>query len=381
MYSGPRVDSDIHHAWRNDEDVIQYLPKRWQDYVRLPGSGTRSLVPPYIFNPAPNGVNSRLDAFPESGAPAGSDLELMRKQLLDPFRIDHAVLSFEVGAQVGLANVEFATEVTRALNRWSMEHWLEVDPRLYGSLLVSTQLPEVAAEDVRTLGRHPRIAEVLLMVNGLGKPFGHPVYHPIYEAAVEIGKPVSIHIGGDTFLPGAATHVAAGGMPTSRFERHTLQMQPLQHYLISFIVHGVFEKYPDLRLLLKETGVAWIPWLMWELDAYTSIFKMESHWVRRRPSEYFRDHVRLTTQPLEEPTESATLIEALETFGGVEDLLCFSSDYPHHDTDDADYVAKRLPSAWWDRVFHGNAMKLYGWSRNGVSTAAGTAARSSGTTS
>jgi uncharacterized protein len=365
-YEGPRIDSDVHHNWASEADLLAYLPARWQEYL---AAGRHSLYPPAIFNPAPNGITNRLDAFPETGGPPGSDLELMRRQLLDPYRITHAILSFDTGPQPAVANVELSTEFGRALNRWSIDHWLSgQDDRLYGSVIVNTQLPEAGAADIREFGRHPRMSEALLLANGLGKPFGHPVFDPIFRAAAELEMPVAIHIGGDTFLPsGTGSHTAAGGLPNTRLERHSLQMQPVQHYLISLIVHGVFERYPNLPVIIKETGIAWLPWFLWELDAAEPILRAESSQVRRRPSEYVREHVRVTTQPLEEPARFEQLIELLESIGGVDDMLCFSTDYPHHDTDDPDHIARRLPPAWWDKVFYGNALRAYGWTERSPS--------------
>jgi predicted TIM-barrel fold metal-dependent hydrolase len=46
----------------------------------------------------------------------------------------------------------------------------------------------------------------------------------------------------------------------------------------------------------------------------------------------------------------------------AEEILCFSSDYPHWDTDDVTHVAQNLPEAWRSKVFRENAMKLFGWS-------------------
>jgi uncharacterized protein len=39
--------------------------------------------------------------------------------------------------------------------------------------------------------------------------------------------------------------------------------------------------------------------------------------------------------------------------------LLFSSDYPHHDWDDPNWVVPRLPKKVRDRVLHGNAIDLY----------------------
>jgi predicted TIM-barrel fold metal-dependent hydrolase len=360
-YQGPVIDSDVHHTWSSDDDIIAYLPKKWRDYVKGSGRAPMRIDPPFMTYPHVNGPNKRLDTFPPNGGPPGSDYETLCKQLLDPFRIERAVLSFDPGGNGALDNLYFATEVVRAANDWNIEHWLSIpDDRLRSVVMVPTQMPEEAAKEIRRVGKHPRIVEVLLMSNGLRRPFGHPLYHPIYEAASEMGLPVAIHVGGQ-LCEGGNQNAVAGGAANSRLEFHTLANQSSIHYLASFIEHGVFEKFPDLKLLLVEDGISWVPWLIWGLDANYKILRSESPWVKRLPSEYFREHVRFTTQPLEDTPDPQQLIEVLEAFEGMDDLLCFATDYPHWDADDPMYVSRKLPEPWLEKIFHKNASELYGW--------------------
>jgi predicted TIM-barrel fold metal-dependent hydrolase len=191
---------------------------------------------------------------------------------------------------------------------------------------------------------------LLLVSNGLAKPFGHPAYHPIYEAAADVGLPVAIHLAGELSATGA--HIAGGGVPSTRLESMTLAPQPVQHHLTSLIAHGVFEKYRDLTVMLVENGVSWLPWLVWNLDQNYAYWRLESPWVKRRPSEYVRERVMLTTQPLENPPRAEQLVEVLEAFGGMDEMLCFATDYPHWDADDPLYIARRLPEAWLPKVFY-----------------------------
>jgi predicted TIM-barrel fold metal-dependent hydrolase len=48
---------------------------------------------------------------------------------------------------------------------------------------------------------------------------------------------------------------------------------------------------------------------------------------------------------------------------GIEDLLCFSSDYPHWTGDSPTFVAKLLPKSWHRKVFCDNACDFFGWER------------------
>jgi hypothetical protein len=241
-----------------------------------------------------------------------------------------------------------------------VEQWLDGrDSRLYGALAVPVGVPTAAAAEVRRFGGHPQIAAVLVSANPFCRPFGHPVYHPIYAAAEEFGLPVVIHVGTDHVGKGSWI---AGGLPTTKVEYYTLQDQVAAHHVTSMIAEGVFETFPGLRLLLNEMGFTWVPWLMWGLDSRYAALKRESPSLTRLPSEYFREHVWLSTQPFSLETPMARVMDLLESFGGLDERLCYSSDYPHWDTEWPRHVAPFLPKAWRSKVMGENACRLFGWS-------------------
>jgi uncharacterized protein len=202
-----------------------------------------------------------------------------------------------------------------------------------------------------------RMVQIVMAGNGVGQPLGHPLLHPIYQAAADHDLPVAVHAFG---AAGIMPPCSASGDPSYYIEYHTHGLQGMMTTFTSFVTQGVFEKFPDLKLVLLEAGAAWIPGFLWRFDNAYRRLRIETPWVRRTPSEYFHERVRLSTQPLESPADGRELIATLEAYG-AEDLLLFASDYPHWDADDADYVAARLPEAWHAKVFHDNAAALYGW--------------------
>src|SRR4051794_41286171 len=111
----------------------------------------------------------------------------MEEQLLGPYRIERGLLTFGAGTYVAAnANPYFATELARAANDWSIDHWLDGrDGRLYGTVLLANQLPEEAARELRRIGGRPRLAARPPATNALRKPLGPPLFHPIYHAAPE----------------------------------------------------------------------------------------------------------------------------------------------------------------------------------------------------
>jgi predicted TIM-barrel fold metal-dependent hydrolase len=149
------------------------------------------------------------------------------------------------------------------------------------------------------------------------------------------------------------------GYPTHYIEWHTCLSLAFQAHLVSLLTEGVFEKFPNFRVVLVEGGTAWLPGLMWRLDAEWKALRTEVPWVKRRPSEYLRDHVRLTTQPVEQPDNDRYLLQMLEMMD-AENLLMYSSDYPHWDFDSPRTVFPKLPEALHRRLFEENARAWYG---------------------
>jgi uncharacterized protein len=357
------IDTDVHHRWARETDLLEYLDPQWRPLVDRSHSAMEVEVASSLF-PHMIGTGKRLETFPPTGGPPGSHYETMREQLLDneqmlnKFDIEGIVLTFDIGTSGGVSNPFFASALCRASNDWSLDRWIAAhdDPRLWQAALVPTQIPEDGAAEVRRMSEHERVVEVLLVSNGSARPFGHPLYDPIFDAAQECGLPIAIHNGGDNW--GIATHGNAGGIPNTRFEYHSLQSQPPMAQLASFVIYGVFEKFPQLKLVLVEGGIAWLPWLIWSLDRHFDSLRLENPLLRRRPSEILREHVIVTTQPIELTQHRQQLIDVLETVDGIDDMLAFSSDYPHWDADDPTYAARRLPREWGPKLFYDNAARV-----------------------
>ena len=138
------------------------------------------------------GPSMRTEYMPNGTGRPGTDYQALCDQLLEPFNVRRAILSFNTGLEAGVRDPWQAVEICRAINDWNRDRWLGIDDdRLRSAVLVQTHLPELAALEIQRVGRHPKIAEVRFMTSALGKPFGHPVYDPIYKAAAELGLPMA----------------------------------------------------------------------------------------------------------------------------------------------------------------------------------------------
>ena len=351
--NSPIVDIDCHHGWKTSDEVLAYLPERWRDHA----AGAFPQGPAWKANHLNTPGGGRLaDSRPDDGSPPATSLELTREQLLDRYGIWRAVLTFNIGGHAIMPNPDYSIALARAAHDWNADTWLTWDDRLYGVAAPPIGQPEEAAKEIRRIGSHPRIVATLLTGCPLGVPYGHPVYHPIYEASAEMGLAIDMHAGGTPF------DRQAGGLSETHTGAVTGNANDAMHHITSFIVHGVFERFPSLRLLVKEHGTTFLPLLAWRLDKNYEVLKQESPWVKKWPSEYLREHVKVGTQPLEvDPDDDVThaLYDAIE---GASEMFCYASDYPHISFDTPDYVVRHLPSGWADNVLLNNACAHYGWS-------------------
>ena len=349
------IDCDVHNTWGSVDELRPYIApafREWFDQGEVPGSrpafpaAHRPWLHPEDFK--------RADADPPDGGNAGSDYGLMRRQLLDRYGIEHAVLTGDQPIEVStLANPYYAQALASAYNDYLVDVWLPRDPRLKGSLVVAPQDPEGAAREIRRLGGHPDIVQVLVST-GSQRPYGDPFYHPIWDACAEVRLPFAAHLGGNAGVNATPTGC---GPPTFFWEAHALLCETGMGHLASVIAHGVFEKWPSARFVLIECGIAWVPALLWRLDEDYRALRKETPWLQRLPSEYAHDHVRLSTQPLEQPRDRRAMWPALADIG-AQDMLMFASDYPHWDFDEPRVV--RPPADWREAVMDGNARSLYG---------------------
>ena len=250
---------------------------------------------------------------------------------------------------------DWAAAKMSAMNDSFVNEWLPVDERFRYSLMISPSDPALAAREIHRLGEHPGVVQVL-MCSGARTPYGQRFYHPIYEAAVQYDLPVAIHPG--TEGAGVSGPPTAVGYPSSYLEWHTGLAYTYMAHLVSLVTEGVFQKFPTLQFVLIEGGVAWLPTLLWRLDKNWKGLRMTTPWLDRPPSEIAHEHIRLTTQPIEEPGDPKQLHQILDMFP-ADQMLMFSTDFPHWDGDTPDFAARLLPKHLRSSVMHETARKLY----------------------
>ena len=341
------VDCAVHNAVPNIDTLYPYMTDHWVEYSRQSAfkGPVDTAYPPH----APTSVGPLW----RDGEPAGTSIDVVRRQLLEPLDVGAAILACTYAVD-SIHNPDSAAAVAAAVNDWQVAEWLEPEPRLRASLVVPSQQPAMAAAEIDRLGADRRFVQVLLPVRS-ALPYGNRQYHPIFEAAERNHLAVGLHFGG---APGNPP--TGAGWPSYYLEEYAGMAQVFQTQLLSMIVEGVFERFPELRVTCIEGGFTWVPSLLWRMDKEWKGLRRDVPWVRRPPSEHIRERVRFTIRPLDAPPGDGDLADVISDLDSDE-LLLFASDYPHWHFDDfADAVPAQLPPDVRPAVLADNAIAFYG---------------------
>ena len=316
IFPHPVIDCDLHNELPSLKTLYPYLPAHWVAYCN-----ESAFVGPDA-NDYPKGaaISAQPGSKPANGPP-GSDLALLRSQALDVWPTEIGILNcaYRVPA---VHNPDLAAALASALNQWQIDEWLDKEPRLRASIIVPSQQPELAAREIDRFGDHPGFVQVILPVRSEA-PYGNRRYEPLFAAAVRHDLVVGIHYGGAPGWPSTPV-----GWALTYLEEYASMAQVFQSQVMSMIVEGLFDRFPTLRVALIEGGWTWLPSLMWRVDKEWKGLRHNTPWVKRLPSAYMRQHLRLTTQPLDAPPNPQQMRQIMEQLESDE-MLLFASDYPH----------------------------------------------------
>ena len=358
-----RIDAAVHNEVPSTKALFPYLPAYWVEHVE----NTMFKGPTEFYYPPSSPIASQPGSRPPGTAgdpatgarpgaglptfvPAASNLDLVRTQVLEG--VDMAVMCSPYPVD-SLHNPDAAIAFARAVNDWQIAEWLDKEPRLRGSLVVPIQLPQEAAREIDRVGDHPGFVQVALPVR-TERPLGSRLYHPVWDAMQRHNLVAGIQFGG---IPGNPP--TPSGWPSYFYEEYVGAALTFASQLVSMVSEGIFDQFPHIRIALIESGFTWLPPHMWRFDKEWRNLRRLVPWVKRAPSEYIREHVRLTVQPLDAPDDTQQLLEVFEQLGS-DDMLLYASHYPRvHAADPEATLLRHLSPGAADKIRGENARALY----------------------
>ncbi|MGE0222251.1 MAG: amidohydrolase family protein [Acetobacteraceae bacterium] len=339
------IDCDVHVGVPAMKALLPYMSEAWREMITSRGTDGMDLA--FYPNNAP--VTCRPDWRPASGKPA-TDLSLLQRHALDGFGTRAAIVHCLWGGQA-VHSEDLAQTLCRAVNDWMVEAWLDKDDRLRASIVVPAQNPTYAAQEIERLAGDKRFVEVqLLCMNEM--LLGRRYYWPIYEAAVKHGLPIGIHAG--TAYRHAPT---SNGWPSHHTQDYVNHTAGFEGQLLSLMGEGVFNHFPELRVVVVESGVTWLPAFLWRAIKSWRGLRGETPWFTRSPADLVRQHVRFTTQPFDAP--GAEEVQRILAHIGSDDILLFSTDFPHWHFDGNDALPPGLSADLIRKLAVDNPLATY----------------------
>ena len=147
----------------------------------------------------------------------------------------------------------------------------------------------------------------------------------LYAALQATGKPLAFHSGfhwGDEF--------DEAGEPLHLMHAISFCYFNMIH-LTNWIINGIPERFPNLKVIWVESGLASVSFMMQRVIPNTSMRTSEAPMLRRRPSESYPRHV--DTSPASRwSTSNLKLTQATMEAINADTQLLFASDWPHWDS-------------------------------------------------
>ncbi len=218
---------------------------------------------------------------------------------------------------------EMEVELATAYNRWIIEEILPHEPRMKAMLYLPFNTPAAAEETVRRF-RGAKGVVGFLVTSTRHIPVHSNQYMRLYAMLEESGLPIGFH-----------AHHNWHSDYTRQLNRF-MSMHALSFtfsnmvHLTNWIVNGIPVRFPKLKTMWIESGLAWLAFLAQRLDNEYLMRVSEAPLLKKLPSDYIRD-MYFTLQPLE--TSNMKMTEATFDIIKADTQLLYASDWPHWDFD------------------------------------------------
>jgi len=317
----------------------------------------------------PTGPKAFFNAFDRGGVdetdlrPAKAELRLAD---MDRDGVEAQVMYGPVSSMT-IADPALRAASLQAYNDWLIEFCLAAPSRLLGVAILPPEDPVAAREEVYRLAKKGGLRQANLQIAGATPKVHDESWGALWTAFEETGLILSFHVvvfgvGGSLIgmPPGLQDKTA------SVFNTTKLFMGQFLDPFVDLFAWGILERHPKLKLVMAESGVGWLPWIVQELDyRFWRLYEAKEYWDARggidltlKPSELFRRQVWVSFQ------EDHVAMSLLPFYG--EGHLLWASDYPHPDSTwpNSRRVVERqmshLSPETRKQLTHDNAAALYG---------------------
>jgi predicted TIM-barrel fold metal-dependent hydrolase len=239
-----------------------------------------------------------------------------------------------------------------AYNLWIADFCSAHPDRLLGLGQTAMRRPEEGIKDLEKM-KAMGLRGVMMPGFPILEDYDSQIYDDFFEAAISIKMPLSFHI--LTSREGIANPPRG---PKSNSFMSIIRGN--QDIMGMFILGGIFERHPKLKIACVEADAGWVPHFMYRMDhAYDRHrYWLDMYKLSKLPSEYFRENIYTTFQDDWVAFKSTDMLNPRR--------LMWANDFPHSDStwpNSQELLRKHSQSLTDDEkdwILHDNVVELYG---------------------
>ena len=248
---------------------------------------------------------------------------------------------------------EVVDDMFRIYNDWVADFVGKVPERLGAMACVTNHDPAAAADELRRTAKMG-LKGIVMECYGASPPIFYDDWDVLWRASAECGVPIHFHIAGLNFrrpnpedMGKYGFYNGAAGMVMGQLEGNEI--------IAAMVLSGACERFPDMKFVLGETGVAWMPFLLDRMDHECTGLQG----LKMKPSDYWRRQGNATYQA------EGFVGDVVHLIG--ENTIMWGSDYPHHDgvwPDSQNAIERDLRKVTPEvrrMITRDNAAELYGF--------------------
>jgi len=250
------------------------------------------------------------------------DLGEQRIRHMDEKGIDRAILALTSPGAQPIRDITEARGVAQRANDLLAEQVAARSDRYIGMTAIAPQDPEWSASEIRRGARTLGFKGVQVNSHTQGEYLDDPKFDPIFRALADTGQPLYIHPAtppdsmiGPLLEAGLDGAIFGFGVETGM-------------HLLRLITTGIFDRYPDLQIMVGHAGEA-LPYWAYRLDFMHQASVRSKRYPRMKPLaktilEYLRSNVLITTSGM---AWAPAIRFAQQVLG--EDRVMYAMDYPY----------------------------------------------------
>jgi predicted TIM-barrel fold metal-dependent hydrolase len=271
------------------------------------------------------GIEPRPDDTYLKGMAFGASDMKERLQLLDKEGMAKALLYPTIGLlwEAELFDAELSSAYCQAYNRWIADFCRDSAGRLIPIAHLSLGDPQEAARELDRAVKDGCKCAFVCPFTITRIPHGDPRHDVLFAAAQDLDVPLAIH---PTFEPPAwGIHHRFDNFQWAAWYHDLFAAQGVQHAFATLFQHGVFDRFPKLRVVVLEAQAGWIGYLLDRADAiYKGTTLGGTVRLKEKPSVYFKRQCYISADP-----DERTIAAMAQIVG--EDKFFWATDYPHPD--------------------------------------------------